>query len=98
MNLTKKIQLKDKISTMSEKLVRKTWEENTWTKHASNIIDGLGKFPTQSNIIIILRHSQRYEPKLVNENDLKEANMELTPLGREVAENFGLFANIHSNG
>ena len=74
---------------MSEKLVKKTWEENIWTKHASNIIEGLGKFPTHSKIIIILRHSQRYEPNLVNENDLKEANMELTPLGGEIAEKFG---------
>jgi len=74
---------------MSEKLMPKTWEENTWTKQASNIIEGLGKFPAHSKIIIILRHSQRYEPKLVKENDLKVANMELTPLGREIAENLG---------
>ncbi len=77
------------MSTMSEKLTRKIWEENTWTNQASNIIEGLGKFPAHSKIIIILRHSQRNEPKLVNENDLKEANMELTPLGQEIAKKFG---------
>ena len=74
---------------MSEKLAKKIWEENTWTKQATNIIKGLDKFPVHSKIIIILRHSQRYEPKLVNENDLKIANMELTPLGQEIAEKFG---------
>ncbi|KKM20815.1 hypothetical protein LCGC14_1641690 [marine sediment metagenome] len=74
---------------MSEKLSKKVWEENIWTKQASNIIEGLGKFPAHSKIIIIMRHSQRYEPKLVNENDLKEANMELTPLGQEIAKKFG---------
>ncbi len=77
------------MSTMSEKLVEKIWKENTWTKQANNIIEGLGKFPAHSKIIIIMRHSQRNEPKLVNENDLKEANMELTPLGQEIAKNFG---------
>jgi len=74
---------------MSKKFDRKIWEENTWTKQASKIIEGLGKFPAHSKIIVILRHSQRYEPKLVNENDLKGANMELTPLGEEVAKKFG---------
>jgi len=74
---------------MSKKLSNKIWEDHPWTKQASNIIEGLDKFPAHSKIIIILRHSQRYEPKLINENDLKGANMELTPLGEEVAKNFG---------
>ncbi|MBY9008811.1 MAG: histidine phosphatase family protein [Candidatus Lokiarchaeota archaeon] len=74
---------------MTENIDRKIWEENSWTNQASKIIEGLGKFPTDSKITIILRHSQRYEPKLVNENDLKEANMELTPLGQEIAKNLG---------
>jgi len=74
---------------MFEKSGKKIWEENTWTKQASKILEGLGKFPAHSKIIIILRHSQRYEPKLVNEIDLKEANMELTPLGQEIAKKFG---------
>jgi len=74
---------------MSKKLSNKIWEDRPWTKQASNIIEGLDKFPAQSKIIMILRHSQRYEPKLINENDLKGANMELTPLGEELAKNFG---------
>ena len=77
------------MSPMSEKLTKKIWEENTWTKQANNIMEGLNKFPAHSKIIIIMRHSQRNEPKLVNENDLKVANMELTPLGKEMAKNFG---------
>jgi len=74
---------------MSKKINNKTWEEYPWTKQAGNIIEGLDKFPAHSKIIIILRHSQRYEPKLINENDLKGANMELTSLGEEVAKKFG---------
>jgi len=74
---------------MSKKLNNKIWEDHPWTKQAGNIIEGLDKFPAHSKIIIILRHSQRNEPKLINENDLKGANMELTPLGEEVAKNFG---------
>jgi len=74
---------------MSKKLSNKIWKENAWTKQASKIIEGLVKFPAHSRIIIIMRHSQRYEPKLVNKSDLKGANMELTPLGKEAAKNFG---------
>ena len=74
---------------MSEKIDRKIWEENSWTNQASKIIEGLGKFPAHSKIIIILRHSQRFEPNLINENDLKGANMELTPLGQKFAKKFG---------
>ncbi|MBY9019635.1 MAG: histidine phosphatase family protein [Candidatus Lokiarchaeota archaeon] len=74
---------------MAVKSNKQIWEKHPWTKQARNIIDNLDKFPANSKIIIILRHSQRYEPKLVNENDLKEANMELTPLGQEFAKFFG---------
>ena len=74
---------------MSEKLNNNIWEENPSMKQARNTIEGLDKFPAHSKIIIIMRHSQRFEPKLVDENDLKGANMELTPLGQESAKNFG---------
>jgi len=74
---------------MSEKLNNNIWEENPSMKQARNIIEGLDKFPAHSKIIIIMRHSQRFEPKLVDENDLKGANMELTALGQEFAKNFG---------
>ena len=74
---------------MPNTLTNKNWKELPWTKQANNIIEGLDKFPAHSKITIIMRHSQRHEPKLINENDLNGANMELTPLGEEVAKNFG---------
>ncbi|MBY8987777.1 MAG: histidine phosphatase family protein [Candidatus Lokiarchaeota archaeon] len=74
---------------MPDKLSNKIRKEHPWTKQASYIIESLDKFPADSKMIVILRHSQRYEPKLVNENDLKGANMELTPLGQEFAKIFG---------
>lgn len=72
----------------------KFWEENTWTKQASEILKGLSKFPSHLKITVILRHSQRYEPKLVDEKDLKGAKMELTPLGKDLATKFGEFLPI----
>lgn len=63
--------------------------EYAWTKQAQNLIEGLDKFPSRSKITIIMRHSQRFEPNLVNESELKDANMELTPLGEEIAMKFG---------
>ena len=52
---------------MSTKSNKKIWKKYPWTKQACNIIEHLDKFPANSKIILILRHSQRYEPKLVNE-------------------------------
>lgn len=74
---------------MTDKFESRIWEENTWTKQAMKLIIGLDKFPPNSKITMILRHSKRFEPKLVNESDLKVANMELTPLGEDIAINFG---------
>ncbi len=54
---------------MSEKFTKKIWEENIWTNQATNIIERLGKFPAYTKINIIMRHSQRHEPKLVNVDD-----------------------------
>ncbi|GAH10567.1 unnamed protein product, partial [marine sediment metagenome] len=76
---------------MPNKLSTELWKEHPWTKQASNIVEGMDKFPTNSKVNIILRHSQRYEPRLVDEKDLKGANMELTPLGQEVAKIFGVY-------
>ncbi|NVM46289.1 MAG: histidine phosphatase family protein [Candidatus Lokiarchaeota archaeon] len=74
---------------MSENSNNKIWEENTWMKQARKLIKGLDKFPSQSKITIIMRHSQRNEPKLVKESDLEGTNMELTPLGEEMAKFLG---------
>lgn len=69
--------------------IEKIWNESTWLKQARNVIDGLEKFSPSSKIIMIIRHSQRYEPEMIDENDLKNANMELTPLGCEIAQKLG---------
>ncbi|MHA2289424.1 MAG: histidine phosphatase family protein [Promethearchaeota archaeon] len=71
---------------MSDKDMVKIWEENPWTEQTRKLILGLDKFPAHSKVTIIMRHSQRNEPKLVNESDLENANMELTRLGKEVAK------------
>ncbi|MFX0074298.1 MAG: hypothetical protein ACFE96_02570, partial [Candidatus Hermodarchaeota archaeon] len=60
---------------MSVNFNDQNWKENAWTNQARKLLKGLEKFPSHSKITIILRHSQRYEPKLVNESDLKGANM-----------------------
>ena len=39
----------------------KIWKEGEWTNEASQIIDGLKKFPDNSKIILILRHSHQNE-------------------------------------
>lgn len=74
---------------MSENNNDKIWEENRVTAQARKLVIGLDRFPVQSKITIIMRHSQRFEPKLVNESDLEGANMELTPLGEKLAKLFG---------
>ena len=74
---------------MTEKDIEKIWNESTWLKQARDVINGLDKFNPSSKIIMIIRHSQRYEPEMINENDVKSANMELTPLGYEIAQKLG---------
>jgi hypothetical protein len=74
---------------MSENITNKIWEESAWTAQTRWIIEGLSKFPADSKITIVMRHSQRNEPEMVNETDLKKANMELTPLGKDMAKLFG---------
>ena len=74
---------------MPSKSNTQSWDKDYWTKQARSLIDNLDKFPAQSKITIIMRHSQRNEPKLVKESDLEGANMELTPLGEEIAKIFG---------
>ncbi|NHJ20928.1 MAG: histidine phosphatase family protein [Candidatus Lokiarchaeota archaeon] len=74
---------------MAEGFNDQIWKEHTWTHHARELLRGLDEFPKTSKITIVLRHSQRYEPKLVKESELKDANMELTPLGEEIAVKFG---------
>ena len=63
----------------------KIWEQADWVTHARNIIENLDKFPVDSKLILILRHSHRNEPKpLENVNKLR-----LTPQGHAIAKKFG---------
>ncbi|GAI85548.1 unnamed protein product, partial [marine sediment metagenome] len=65
--------------------INKIWKEADWPSEARQIIEGLKKFPDNSKIILILRHSQRNEPK---DFDV-DADLNLTPQGRKIAKIFG---------
>ena len=65
--------------------IRDIWNNTLWTEEARNIIKNINTSSFDSKAIIILRHSQRYEPGLSDENQ----NMELTPQGRSIARFFG---------
>lgn len=65
--------------------VEKIWKQEEWVVHARNIIENLDKFPLDSRLILILRHSHRNDPKpLENVNKLR-----LTPKGHAIAKRFG---------
>jgi len=63
----------------------KIWKEGEWTNEARQIIDGLKKFPDNSKIILILRHSHRNDSKTFREAQKKR----LTPQGHAIAKKFG---------
>ena len=65
--------------------IDKIWKEGEWTTHARHIINGLKSFPDDSKIILILRHSHRNEPKILEE----AYKLRLTPQGHAVAKKFG---------
>jgi len=61
------------------------WENAEWTVQARNIVKALSKFPVDSKIILILRHSHRNDPtELVKLHELR-----LTLQGHQVAKIFG---------
>ena len=63
----------------------KIWKESEWTNEARQIIDGLKKFPDNSKITLILRHSHRNEA-----NAFKKGHKErLSPQGHLIAKKFG---------
>ena len=61
------------------------WKEENWTAHARAIIDNLDKFPKDSKIILILRHSHRNEPTIME----KIHKLRLTAKGHAIAKKFG---------
>lgn len=63
----------------------KIWKEGEWTSEARQIIDGLKKFPDNSKIILILRHSHRNESKTLE----KAQKERLSPQGHLIAKKFG---------
>jgi len=65
--------------------IDKIWKEDEWTTHARQIINGLKIFPENSKIILILRHSHRNEPKILE----KVYKLRLTPQGHAIAKKFG---------
>ena len=65
--------------------INKIWKEADWPSEARQIIEGLKKFPDNSKIILLLRHSQRNEPEEFDVN----ADLNLTPEGRKIANVFG---------
>lgn len=65
--------------------VDKIWEEAEWTTHARMMIENLEKFPDDSKIIMIVRHSHRSEPKIME----KVHKIRLTPQGHAIAKKFG---------
>jgi len=65
--------------------INKIWKEGEWPTEARQIIEGIKNFPDNSEIILLLRHSQRNEPKDFDIN----ADLNLTPQGRKIAKIFG---------
>jgi hypothetical protein len=65
--------------------IKKVWNKAVWTEEARDIIKNLKNSLLNSKIILLLRHSQRYEPSVIKENQ----KMELTTQGRSIARLFG---------
>ena len=65
--------------------IEKIWNESTWTKQARDIILNLNRFHKKAKLLLILRHSQRNEPKKFSTT----ADLNLTTQGRKVANFFG---------
>ncbi|MBD3198175.1 MAG: hypothetical protein GF317_24205 [Candidatus Lokiarchaeota archaeon] len=61
------------------------WSDFEWTQKSYKLLKGIEEFPENKKIIVLLRHSHRYESgDLMNhENDL------LTPIGHQYANLFG---------
>lgn len=61
------------------------WINAKWTLRAREILNSIEKFPVNSKIILILRHSHRNEPKV----DEVMSKLRLTEIGHAVAKRFG---------
>ncbi|MFX1279392.1 MAG: histidine phosphatase family protein [Promethearchaeota archaeon] len=61
------------------------WNQSDWTEEARSLLKGLDKFPEDSKIIFIIRHSHRKSIEQVNE---KTSGIRLTKIGHEIAKIF----------
>lgn len=61
------------------------WNKADWNQEAKNLLKALGKFPKDSKIILVLRHSHRDD----SDDPWKMSKLKLTPLGHEIARKFG---------
>jgi len=61
------------------------WRTSKWLHQAKLLIERLEKYPSNTSIGLILRHSKRYEPSFSDENQ----NMDLTEEGKQIARLFG---------
>jgi len=63
----------------------KIWQSSEWTQRAYQLLQGLNEFPEHKKIIMVIRHSHRYDS-----NDIREHEKDiLTPLGHKMAREFG---------
>ncbi|MFX0028851.1 MAG: hypothetical protein ACFE8B_06550 [Candidatus Hermodarchaeota archaeon] len=61
------------------------WNQSDWTEEARSLLEGLGKFPKDSKIILIIRHSHR---KSIQQLTVEAIDLRLTLLGHEIAKIF----------
>ncbi|MFX1497025.1 MAG: histidine phosphatase family protein [Promethearchaeota archaeon] len=62
------------------------WEIESWTLQVRQLIKKLSKFSEKSKLILILRHSERLEPKEIGDG----IELHLTEKGHKMAHLFGL--------
>lgn len=61
------------------------WKNSSWTLKARELLKAIQKFPKNSKIILVLRHSHRNKPKKIE--DLPK--LRLTEIGHAIAKRFG---------
>lgn len=65
--------------------IEELWNNSKWTLQAREILKAIEKFPENSKIILVLRHSHRNEPTARE----KMSKLRLTDIGHEAAKRFG---------
>ena len=61
------------------------WDRDEWTQRAYKLLEGLYEFPDDKKIIVIKRHSHRYD----SEDIRNHMHDNLTPIGHKYAKKFG---------